>query len=185
MKCELPSKSISIFPSSHGYITGLASKISAGAYPVAVLGSERIACPAAYRSGSSQFFGRSWFPPQNNFNMRIWALNGIKKSHDSIMKARIFSFIFFDHWLSLAIPLWLPCSYDIDLNTVFLMQDSTNFVAKLSSPIVNDNTWSEISAVDMLVKKLCKALCSWARYGSKENIFRNYVLHRCHKNHLV
>ena len=94
MKCELPSKSISIFPSSHGYITGLANKISAGAYPVAVLGSERIACPAVYRSVSSQFFGRSWFPPQNNFNMRIWALNGIKKSHDSIMKARIFSFIF-------------------------------------------------------------------------------------------
>jgi len=51
------------------------------------------------------------------------------------------------------------------------MQDSTNFVAKLSSPIVNDNTWSEISAVDMLVKKFCKALCSWARYGSKEIFF--------------
>ena len=95
-----------------------------------------------------------------------------------------FLFHFFDHWLSLAIPLWLPCSYDIDLNTVFLMQDSTNFVAKLSSPIVNDNTWSEISAVDMLVKKFCNALCSWARYGSKENTFQNCVnlLRRCHKN---
>ena len=98
-----------------------------------------------------------------------------------------FLFHFFDHWLSLAIPLWLPCSYDIDLNTVFLMQDSTNFVAKLSSPIVNDNAWSEISAVDMLVKKLCKALCSWARYGSKENTFQNCVnlLRRCHKKYLV